>query len=66
MSYSNVPRYRIITSNIAEIFNSWIKDLRLKLITRLLDGIRCKLIKLHNKRMERSMTWESNLVPRAE
>ena len=66
MSYSNVPCYRIITSNITKTFNAWIIDLHLKPITRILDGIRCKIIKLHNKRRESSMKWESNLVPQAE
>ena len=44
----------------------WITDLRLKLITKILDGIRCKIIKWHNKRRESSMKWVSNLVSQAE
>ncbi|KAJ6839629.1 uncharacterized protein M6B38_314510 [Iris pallida] len=63
-AYSPCPRLDINTSNLAESFNNWIKNLRDKPITTLLDGIRAKIITLQDKNRQQAENLETNFCPK--
>ncbi|KAJ6799501.1 uncharacterized protein M6B38_207075 [Iris pallida] len=63
-AYAPCPRLDINTSNLAECFNNWIKKLRDKPITTLLDGIRAKIITLHDKNRNAAANIKTNFCPR--
>ncbi|XP_050379429.1 protein FAR1-RELATED SEQUENCE 6-like [Argentina anserina] len=65
-AYFPGKRYGEMCSNIAESFNSWIKDERELPIYQLVDGIRLKMMKLNSDRCHEADTWNTYLCPTIE
>ncbi|XP_039140557.1 uncharacterized protein LOC120277782 [Dioscorea cayenensis subsp. rotundata] len=56
-------RWGEMYSNVAEFFNSWIKEARHLPVCNMVDAIRFKMMNLMYKRRENSMKWETHLCP---
>ncbi|XP_020242616.1 uncharacterized protein LOC109820834 [Asparagus officinalis] len=59
-------RYGWLTSNVAESFNSWIKEARYLPITQTIDNIRKKMMRMSFERREASHKWTTTFVPTVE
>ncbi|KAI3707878.1 hypothetical protein L2E82_36777 [Cichorium intybus] len=55
-----------ITNNISETFNSWVGDIRYKLVLDLHDAIRQKLMERFDKKRRIVKKWKGTLVPKAK
>lgn len=53
----------ITNNNISESFNSWIGELRVKPILKLVDGLRAKLMTRLHTRYQKGRGWESEVPP---
>ncbi|XP_004301910.1 PREDICTED: uncharacterized protein LOC101295532 [Fragaria vesca subsp. vesca] len=60
-AYFPGKRYGEMCSNIAESFNSWVKEERELLIYELVDGIRLKVMKMNSERRLDVDTWNGFL-----
>ncbi|XP_020263245.1 uncharacterized protein LOC109839228 [Asparagus officinalis] len=59
-------RYDHVTSNVAESFNSWIREARLLRILQMVENIRKQLMTRMNNRRIMACKWTSYLCPKAE
>ncbi|XP_020249432.1 uncharacterized protein LOC109826822 [Asparagus officinalis] len=59
-------RYGWLTSNVAESFNSWIKEARYLPITQTIDNIRKKMMRMGFERREASHKWTTSFIPTVE
>ncbi|XP_020266732.1 uncharacterized protein LOC109842242 [Asparagus officinalis] len=59
-------RYEWLTSNLAELFNSWIKEARYLSITQIIDNIRKKMLRMSFEMHEASHKWTTTFVPTVE
>ncbi|XP_020272593.1 uncharacterized protein LOC109847765 [Asparagus officinalis] len=59
-------RYGHVTSNVAESFNSWIREARLLRILQMVEHIRKQLMTRMNNRRIMACKWTSYLCPKAE
>ncbi|XP_020266530.1 uncharacterized protein LOC109842019 [Asparagus officinalis] len=59
-------RYGHVTSNVAESFNSWIREARLLRILQMVEHIRKQIMSRLNNRRIMADKWTSYLCPKAE
>ncbi|XP_020249209.1 uncharacterized protein LOC109826596 [Asparagus officinalis] len=59
-------RYGHVTSNVAESFNSWIREARLLCILQMVEHIRKQLMTRMNNRRIMACKWTSYLYPKTE
>ncbi|KAL6226245.1 hypothetical protein ACLB2K_000208 [Fragaria x ananassa] len=62
-AYFPGKKYGEMCSNIAESFNSWVKEERELPIFELVDGIRLKVMKMNSERRLDADTWNGFLCP---
>ncbi|XP_020263286.1 uncharacterized protein LOC109839266 [Asparagus officinalis] len=64
----NIPfcRYGHVTSNIAESFNSWIREARMLRILQMVEHIRKQIMTRMNNRRIMAEKWTSYLCPKSE
>ncbi|XP_020266052.1 uncharacterized protein LOC109841498 [Asparagus officinalis] len=64
----NIPfcRYGHVTSNVAESFNSWIREARMLRILQMVEHIRKQIMTRMNNRRIMAEKWTSYLCPKAE
>ncbi|XP_008801985.1 uncharacterized protein LOC103715957 [Phoenix dactylifera] len=60
------PRWGIMTSNVAECFNSWILEARHLPVPQLVDHIRLQIMTLMHERRNRGYNIQTNLCPDVE
>ncbi|KAL7163931.1 hypothetical protein ACSBR2_039943 [Camellia fascicularis] len=65
-SFFRGKRYGEMCSNVAESFNSWIREAHNLPITQMVDSIRAKLMQQMAKRRVASQTWTSAICPKME
>ncbi|XP_020264543.1 uncharacterized protein LOC109840345 [Asparagus officinalis] len=59
-------RYGHVTSNVAESFNSWIREARMLRILQMVEHIRKQIMTRMNNRRIMAEKWTSYLCPKAE
>ncbi|KAH7847542.1 hypothetical protein Vadar_027378 [Vaccinium darrowii] len=59
-------RYGEMFSNVAESFNSWIKDERYLPVKNLVDAIRAKIMSMIVERREKASKWVRNICPKMD
>ncbi|XP_020270611.1 uncharacterized protein LOC109845751 [Asparagus officinalis] len=64
----NIPfcRYGHVASNVAEFFNSWIREARMLRILQMVEHIRKQIMTCMNNRRIMAEKWTSYLCPKAE
>ncbi|XP_038984441.1 uncharacterized protein LOC103708840 [Phoenix dactylifera] len=60
------PRWGIMTSNVAESFNSWILEARHLPVPQMVDHIRIQIMQMMHERRNRGYSIQSQLCPDAE
>ncbi|GMP86282.1 hypothetical protein CsSME_00039110 [Camellia sinensis var. sinensis] len=65
-SFCRGRRYGEMCSNVAESFNSWIRDACNLPITRMVDSIWTKLMRQMAKRRDASQMWTGTICPKME
>ncbi|XP_020271073.1 uncharacterized protein LOC109846259 [Asparagus officinalis] len=64
--YFDVYIYGHVTSNVAESFNSWIREARMLRILQMVEHIRKQIMTRMNNRRIMAEKWTSYLCPKAE
>ncbi|PPS07625.1 hypothetical protein GOBAR_AA12998 [Gossypium barbadense] len=59
-------RYGYFSSNVAETFYSWVTELPITSIAKLIETICCKMMKLMNTQKSDSCLWLTKLTPAVE
>ncbi|XP_038972040.1 uncharacterized protein LOC120104627 [Phoenix dactylifera] len=60
------PRWGIMTSNVAESFNSWVLEARHLPVPQMVDHIRIQIMQMMHQRRNRGYSIQSQLCPDAE